>query len=306
MTRSRPAEMAAAASPEPAAGSASPSPPAAAVVRRPGTTELDPQRWLRRQRWLMRLLAIATPVLLLAAWEVSARVGVVDARFFGSPWGVAQEAVRLVEEGQLQEHLLASVGRVLGGYALGSAVGLAVGLLLGYSRILRAMFEPLLSALYVVPKLAILPILLLLFGLGELPKVLAIAIAVFFIVCLSSISAALLTPRGMVEVAESFAASRLRIFWQVVIPHSLPPVFSALRLASGIAVLMLVAVEFVNARDGLGYLIWHSWTLFLASQMYVGIVTVALFGVVFSFTVKWIGHRLAPWAPHGDIRDELG
>jgi sulfonate transport system permease protein len=275
------------------------------VTRQPGPAEANPRRWLRQQRWLERGLAISAPVALLLIWQICADQGVIDERFFGSPSAVVTDGIALIRDGELQRHLLTSTVRVLIGYAAGATAGLAAGLLLGYSRLLRATFEPLLNALYVVPKLAVLPILLLAFGIGELPKVVLIAIAVFFIVALSSLSAALLTPKGFIEVAESFNASRWRVFRQVILPNALPQVFAALRLASGMAVLMLVGVEFVNAQTGLGYLIWHSWSLFLAGQMYVGIVTVAVFGVVFSSLVKWIGQLVVPWAPRGDARDEV-
>jgi len=275
------------------------------VVRAPGPQERDPERWLRRRRWVDRSLAIGVPVVLVVAWEVAARAEWIDDRYYASPWAIADRAVTLARDGDLGRHAWASTKRVLLGFGLGASVGTVVGLVLARSRLLRAAFEPLLHALYVVPKLAILPILFLIVGIGELSKVLLIAIAVFFVVAISTFYAALLTPPGFLEVGQSFGASRWKTFRSITLPAALPQITAGWRLASGISVLMLVGAEFSNTNEGLGYLVWHSWNLFLAEQMYVGIVGIALLGVLFSGVVKWIGGRIAPWAPKGDVRDEV-
>jgi NitT/TauT family transport system permease protein/sulfonate transport system permease protein len=241
----------------------------------------------------------------MLAWQGLVQVGIVDKRYFGSPLSIADAALNMLRSGELQRHFFASMVRVLIGYTTGATAGVLVGLLLGRSRILRAAFEPLISGLYVVPKLAILPILLLVFGLGETPMVILVSLAVFFIVSLGTISATLATPSSYIEVGRSFGASEIRLFRDVIMPSALPQVIGSLRIGSGMAVLMLIAAEFVSAEVGLGYLIWHSWSVFRADQMYVGIITVSISGVLFSLLIARIGRWLAPWATYGNVQDEV-
>ncbi len=266
------------------------------VLREPGPQERDARRWQQR-RWLIeRSLAAGVPLVLLALWQAGVWAGTIDRRFFGSPVTVVQTALRLIETGTLQSHLEASVYRLLMGYGIGVAIGIPVGLVLGQIRLARAAFEPLLNALYVVPKLALLPILLLLLPGREGPLITLVAVAVFFIMAISSLAAALMTPAGYIDVARSFTASRWVMFRRVVFANALPQIFAALRLASGAAVLMLVGSEFVAASSGIGYLVWHSWSLFLADQMYVGIITIALLGVLFSALIGVLERFSVPWA----------
>ena len=274
--------------------------PVAHVVRRaPGARELDWQKHVARTRARNLILAVSVPVVLMVLWEIGARTDVIDTRFYASPSLVWDRLVSAVQDGTLQEHTIVTVRRLLLGYTLGSAAGIVVGLGLSQSAVLRAAFEPTLRGLYVIPKLALLPVLLLLFGLGETPKIAFITLGVFFIVAFSTLSAAMMIPTGYHEVADSYGFSRFQLFRWVVLPGSLPQIVAALRLASGIAVLLVVAVEFVQSNDGLGYLTWHSWELFLADRMYMGIMCISVLGVMFSGLVSLIGRWLVPWADEG-------
>lgn len=269
------------------------------LLREPGPAERNPRQFLRRRRWVERSLAVAAPVVLFGLWELAGQLGVIDVRFFPPPTQIAGDAVGLVRDGDLQSHLLISTRRVLLGFALGSFVGVVAGILLGISRLARAAFEPLLSALYTVPKLALLPLLLLIFGVGETPKILLIAITVFFFMWISTMTAIVAVPGGYREAATAFDASGYQMFRHVLLPAALPQVFVGLRLSAGVAVLVLVGAEFVQGNTGIGYLIWHSWTLFLAGRMYVGIIVVATLGVVFMGVVVQIGRWVTPWDRSG-------
>jgi sulfonate transport system permease protein len=264
------------------------------IVRTPQPR--DPAARARRRRWAERGLALVLPVLFLCAWQLAAGTRLVDPRFFGSPAAALTSAAEITADGTLPRMIWASLSRVLAGYALGAAAGVLVGLLMGQLRTVRVLLEPTVNALYVVPKIALLPILLLIFKTGELPLILLIAISVFFVVALGSLSAALALPPEFVDVARSMSASRWDVFRMVVLPGSLPAVFGALRLSAGIGVLMLVGAEFVYGDTGLGYLIWHSWSLFRADEMYVGIVTVSVLGVAFTSLIYLIEHWAIPWS----------
>lgn len=266
------------------------------VTRLPGPAETDPVAFLKRRRRIDNLLRFGVPALLILAWQLSAMVELIDERFFPAPTDIARACVDAIETGVLQEALWISVRRLLLGFALGSVVGILVGFALGVVRPLRVALDPVISALYTVPKLALLPLLLLIFGLGDMPKVLLVAMSIFFIIVISTVASIVAISESYREPARSFGASPLKTFGHVLLPAVLPEIFVSLRIAAGMAVLVLLGIEFVQGGEGLGYLIWNSWQLFLSDRMYVGIVTVALLGVVFQTIIKWIGQLVTPWA----------
>jgi ABC-type nitrate/sulfonate/bicarbonate transport system permease component len=273
------------------------------VVRfQPTPAELDPVGHHRRRRVGEVAIGIAVPAVLIALWQLAASNHWIDTRFFPSPSTIVDTADELIRSGELQDHLVISMERVAKGFVLGVATGMAVGMVMGMSRWVRAALEPLLDALYTVPKLALLPMLLMIFGAGETPKVLLIAITVFFFMWIASMAAVMSVPAGYREAVRSLGAGRWDEFRHVLFPASLPQIFVAMRVSAGVSVLVLVGVEFVQGNDGIGYLIWHSWSLFVARRMYVGIVVVALLGIVFAWLVQLVARRVVPWA----TEDELG
>lgn len=269
------------------------------VTIRPGEADRDPYGHAKRQKRQELGLAIATPLVFFAIWEVLGRTGLLDSRFFPAPSTIMVTAVEMARSGVLFSDILVSGLRIIAGFALGVVAGLAAALLLGLSRLSRAAFEPFLSALYTVPKLALLPLLLLIFGLGELPNVLLVGMTVFFLVWIQCMEAVLTIPESYKETARSFGASGWNMFWHVTWPALLPQLFIAMRIAIGTAVLVIVGVEFVQASQGIGYRIWNSWSLLQADRMYVGICTVALMGFLLSVLVRWIGRLALPWTQTG-------
>lgn len=272
------------------------------IERVPGPADRNPRRHARRQRMLEIALAIAVPVVLLALWEWGGHADWYDTRFFPRPSTVWSEGVDLVRDGTLQEEVWITTKRVLAGFALGSLVGVIAGVILGVSRLTRAAFEPTLNALYTVPKLALLPAFLLLFGTrNDNAKIVLIAVTVFFFMWISTMAAIMSVSEGYREALRSFGANHLQMLRHVLMPAALPQVFVALRLSAGVSVLTVVGIEFVTGGDGIGNLIWKSWQLFIPERTYVGIVTVALMGFVFSAIVQFVGRLLMPWAPNQKV-----
>lgn len=265
----------------------------------PGPAERDPLAWARQTRLQERTLSIATPIIFFILWELTAWMGWLDTRFFPAPSRIAQSAVEMVKSGVLQKDVIASLTRIVLGFALGTITGVIAALILGLSRLTRAALEPFLSALYTVPKLSILPLLLLIFGLGELPSILLVGMSVFFLVWITCMEAVLSVPTSYRETALSFGASSWTMFVHVTWPAILPQIFVAMRLAIGMAVLVIVGVEFVQADVGIGFRIWNSWSLFQADRMYVGICTVALLGYLLTSLIRYIGFFALPWIKRG-------
>ncbi|MFZ3475814.1 ABC transporter permease [Streptomyces sp. 4.24] len=252
-------------------------------------------RRVRRRARTAVLLGTAVPVGLLAAWECAARLAFIDPLLFPAPSRTGACAAALVASGELGGHAGATATRLFSGYALGAVAGIAAGFAMGVSRYVRAALTPLFTALYCVPKVAVLPLLLLVFGLSETPKVLAVAITVFFVLQINTLAGVSQIDPRMVETARSYGARGPRLLRAVLLPGAAPVIMTGLRTAAGLGVVVVVAVEFVASESGLGYLIWNSWTLFQPERMYAGILAVALLGTAFSLLLLAAERLVMPW-----------
>lgn len=264
----------------------------------PSTTRYAVERQQRKTRFLRRrdfLLSILTPIAFLVAWEIAAATGLIDSRVFSAPTQIFQSGFEMISDGSLFAHSWATIYRLVLGFILGATVGIGMGMLMGLWRPLRAAFGPMFTALYALPMIAILPLLLLVFGLTETPRILAIAISVFFVLQINTTAAVIQVDEGILEAARSYNARGLKLFTSILLPASLPTVVTGLRVAAGMAVTVVTAVEFVAANEGLGFLIWNSWQLFQPSVMYVGLVAVAILGAVVTFVLVWLERMVTPW-----------
>ncbi|MFE0104636.1 ABC transporter permease [Streptomyces sp. NPDC059009] len=260
----------------------------------------------RRDAWRAIGLGLALPATLLLLWQAAAQGGAIDSLVFPPPTAIASQALAMAGDGELSTHVTATLGRLLPGYALGAGAGALAGLLMGVSRTVNCLLGPLFAALYALPKIATLPLLLLVFGLTETPKVLSVALAVFFVVQINSLAGVRQIDARTVEAARSYGASGLRMARFVLLPGACPGVVTGLRTAAGLGVVTVVAVEFVASDSGLGHLIWNSWTLFQPERMYVGLVCVAALGAAFSGAIHLVGRRAMPWRAAGVRRGAVG
>lgn len=252
----------------------------------------------KKQRRLVTrdtVLSILTPVALLGLWELGARVGWIDDRVFTSPSMILQTGWSMIVDGALISHIGATIYRLLLGFAGGAIVGILVGLVTGALRPLRAALSPTFTALYALPMIAILPLLLLVFGLTETPRILAVAISVFFVLFINSSAAITQIDSRLLEAAHAYNARGLQLFRTVLFPAAIPTIATGLRVAAGMAVTVVTAVEFVASNVGLGFLIWNSWQLFQPAVMFVGLICVAIVGAVFTGLLVLLERKVAPW-----------
>lgn len=239
-----------------------------------------------------------TPILLLVVWEILSRVGILDARFFPAPSSIAETFMKMLLDGVLIEHTLMTLSRIAVGFVAGAVPGVLLGVLLGTVRPLRQLFVPIFSALLPIPKVAIFPLLLLIFGLGETSKYIIVAIGVFFYLFFNTLSGVMQTPPLYNDVARANGANPVQQWFTVSFPYALPSIFTGLRLATGGAFVIIAASEFVGSQSGLGYLIWSSWSTFAVSKMYVGIVTISVLGYAATALEGAIERRVVPWVKY--------
>ncbi|MFC0527287.1 ABC transporter permease [Phytohabitans kaempferiae] len=261
----------------------------------PGPVERDPRGYARRRRLLERGLAVAVPVVLIAVWQMLASRDVLENNYFPAPSVIVSAWGDIIANGVYPEAVGASLRRIAIGYVTGSLSALLLGLAIGSWPLLRAALEPTISALYTIPKLSILPLLLLVFGLGETTKVLLVALTCFFVVLISTIDAVHGVSHRYLDVGRSCKASFAATLWHITLPAALPQMLTGLRLASGLAVIVIVGAEFVAADAGLGFLVWNSWNLGVPEHMYVGIVSISLIGVLANLLLRGVERLLTPW-----------
>jgi len=248
------------------------------------------------------LLSVGTPIVLLAIWELAARLGWIDARLFSPPTRIIAQGAKMISTGQLWGDLIPTVLRLLSGFVIGAVAGIAVGLLMGVSRVVRAALGPMFTALYALPKIAILPLLLLIFGLTETPKVLSVAISVFFVLQINTVAGVIQIDERILEAARAYRATGWRLFRFVLLPGALPSIFTGLQVAAGTGVIVITAVEFVASNQGLGFLIWNSWQLFMPAQMYVGLIVVSLLGALLTGLIVLLERAVVPWRRANTLR----
>jgi NitT/TauT family transport system permease protein len=242
-----------------------------------------------------RLLYLISPVGLLVVWELLLRAGIGDRRFIPAPTDIAERFFLLLRSGELEWHVLVTLYRVFAGFLVGSVPAVAIGLLMAMFKPVRIFVDPLIAALFPIPKIALMPLLLLAFGFGDASKVALVAIAVFFPVVVNTYAGAANIEKIYWDVAKNYGASQAVMFTRIVFFGALPMIFAGLRIALAVSFIVLVASEFVASKTGIGYLIWNSWELLQVDTMFVGIVTVGILGLITSVLFQEIERKVIPW-----------
>lgn len=239
--------------------------------------------------------AVWSPMLALGIWEGLARGGFIDTRFFPAPSAIIVALYELAQTTQFWHDIGLSLQRMLIGFVMGAVPGLLLGLAMGLFKPVRDIFHPLVAALYPLPKIAILPLVLLMFGLGEGSKYVIVAIGAFFNMVINSSAGVLNTPKIYFDVAKNLGASRWQTYMTVALPGALSGIFTGMRLAIGVALLLLVSAEFVGADAGVGYRIWWSWSVFWVEPMYVGLFIISILGYITSNLIGLLERMFLPW-----------
>src|SRR5215831_20492164 len=209
-----------------------------------------------------RTISLLSPLILLALWEVLALQGVIDTRFFPAPHVIFASLWQMVlpsqayPTGELWYHLSISLERIVIGFLIGAVPGIIIGLAMGLFGPIRAMIQPLIDATFPIPKVALLPLFIMIFGIGEQSKYAIIATAVIYLVLINTVAGVRNIDRIYLDVGQNFRASQLMMFTDIALPGALPMIVTGIKLGSGVALLVLATAEFVGAKSGVGYVIW--------------------------------------------------
>lgn len=234
-----------------------------------------------------------TGILLL--WELVCRLNIVPPLFLPAPTAIITDGWDMISSGELLKNLMASLYRIIGGYAIGAVLGITVGLLLGFSKLADAIFTPIVYSIYPIPKIALLPLIILWFGIGEMPKVAIIALGVFFPVLINTFSGVKSVDPSLIKAAVTFGSSHTSVIRKVILPGALPTIFAGLKLAAGTALLLLVSAEMIAAQYGIGAMVLHYGNLMITTKLMAGVLILSLLGLTFNRGLQWLERKLIPW-----------
>jgi NitT/TauT family transport system permease protein len=257
----------------------------------------------RRPRWEW-LGAVVIIAACFGLWEALARAKAVSPVFFPAPTVIFRTMGRLTRSGALPVDLGMTLQRLAAGFILGAVPGVALGLAAGWSRRLRAVTDPLVAAAHPIPKIAILPLVMVILGIGETSKIALVAITAFFPMIINTMAGVRHISPIHFEVARNYGAKRLHIFRHVIFPGSLPMILTGVRLALNMALLVTIATELVSANKGLGALIWRAWQTLRVEELYAGLFVASALGIGFNGLVFWLSALLTPWRVEQDAGPE--
>jgi NitT/TauT family transport system permease protein len=239
----------------------------------------------------------------LVAWELVARFLVHNTLFLAGPVAVAQKAVELWGTGELQKNIGTSLTEFAVGFALSAVVGIGGGIVLANSRKTRQYIDPWVSMMYATPLIALGPLFILWMGVGLTAKVAIIFLTAVFPILINTVSGLTGTDPQIIEVARSFGAAPMQVYQKVRFPAALPFIIAGLRLGVARALVGIVVAEFFGARSGIGFMILSSAQTFDTASVFLGVIILAVAGVVTVEFLKWLEVRLAPWRVSAEAND---
>jgi NitT/TauT family transport system permease protein len=245
--------------------------------------------------WIVRLVSI---VVVLGAWEIFGRR--INPLFMSYPSAVFQASIGLAASGELWEALKSSMVTLTVGFVMASSVGIVIGLMIGRYRYVDAATDWIVNALYATPLIAIIPLVILWFGLGDAAKLFIVSIITVFPVLINTAAGVRNVPSQLIDVGTAFAASERQVFMKIILPAVLPYIMTGLRLGIGRAIIGMVAAEFFTALTGLGALIVKYGNQYDTASMFVPILILMGLGVGLTMMVRRIEEMFAPWRATDD------
>ncbi|HEX2941802.1 MAG TPA: ABC transporter permease subunit [Rhodopila sp.] len=243
------------------------------------------------------LIPWAMPVLILLAWQVAAQTGLLDSQVLPAPAAVGLAALHLARTGELWRDIQVSTARALAGFAIGGGIGFALGMLNGLSRLSETLTDSTLQMLRNIPHLALIPLVILWFGIGEEAKLFLVALGVFFPIYVNTLHGVRSVDRQLLEMARAYGMTERAIFWRVVFPGALPSIFVGLRYGLGIMWLTLIVAETISASSGIGFMAMNAREFMMVDVVLVSILIYALLGKLADTIARVLERTCLSWNP---------
>ncbi len=244
------------------------------------------------------LLPYLVIVLVLLGWEALVRVNGVQPIYLPAPSSILRYLLAMLLDGSLLTDLGVTFMRIMAGFLVAAATGILVGIAMGMSPLAARIIDPWIAALYPLPKISLIPLLIIWLGTGEAYKIVISAVTAFFPVAISTFAAIRQVDPGLIKAARDLGAGRRQIQTKVVIPAALPGIFAGMQLGMGVTIIMVVAAEMIggSSETGMGYVLVHSGQVMETEKVFAALLVLAVFGAVITRAQKWIDRMLAPWA----------
>lgn len=246
---------------------------------------------------LRRGLPWVVPVLILIVWEIASTSGWLSTRVLPEPLAVASAFWQLARSGELWHHVAVSTGRALAGLAVGGGLGLLLGLLTGSFRLFEALLDTTFQMVRNIPALALIPLVILWFGIDESAKLFLVSVGVFFPIYLNTFHGIRSVDKGLIEMARSYGLSGWALYRHVILPGALPSVLVGLRFSLGLMWVLLIVAETISAQAGIGYLTMNAREFLQTDVVLVGILLYALLGKLADVLAKTLERWWLRWHP---------
>lgn len=245
-----------------------------------------------------KVLPALSIVTFLVAWQLFVDIRGIPPIYLPSPTAIVRALVEMVEDGSLFYNLGATMLRIMAGFLLAAVVGIIVGIIMGMSRLFERIADPWIAALYPLPKISLIPLLIIWLGTGEAYKIVISAVTAFFPIVMSTYAGVRQVDRGLVKAAEDLGANRRQAQINVVLPASIPTIFAGLQLGMGVTIILVVAAEMIggSSTGGMGNLLIQAGQVMETEKVFAALVVLTLMGAFIIKGQQWLDRRLAPWA----------
>jgi len=250
-----------------------------------------------RKRQFEQLVPWAVPVLLILVWQFLSQIGWLSNRVLPAPTAVVQAAIQLASTGELLRNVYISAVRALIGFAIGGSIGFVFGLLNGTFRISEQLFDTSIQMLRNIPHLAMIPLVILWFGIGDQGRIFLVAIGVLFPIYINTFHGIRTTDQGLLEMGKVYGLKPWELFWQIVLPSALPSILVGVRYALGIMWLTLIVAETIAADSGIGYMAMNAREFLQTDVVVFSILLYALLGKLADSIARFLEARLLQWHP---------
>lgn len=249
---------------------------------------------MKREHMADRLITAAIALTILGSWEVAARLGWISALAFPPPTRILANFGVLWHQ-DFAAKVAITMGRFAAGALMGAIPAILLGLLVGSWQRLNRIIDPFIAAIHPIPKIVLFPLFIVIFGISEWSKLASIALTVFFPALINSAAGARSISPLYFEVLRNYGGKRAEAFWYVLLPGSAPMILSGIRIAANVGLLVTIAIEFTMTSTGIGSIIWLAWQTMRTEDLYAGVVTLSVIGIVINATLQWLLRRLTPW-----------
>jgi NitT/TauT family transport system permease protein len=249
------------------------------------------------KRYESIILGGTSVVLILGLWEAAWEARMISPLFFSGPSAVAKQMVYAWTRGNLKADLLYSGTNFILGFAAAAVAGVVVGILVGWYKTLRLLLNPTLTALYATPRVAMIPLILIWFGIGMWSKVFIVFISAFFPILVNTIGGMRAIDRDLLRAARSFCASDWQIFKTVAIPGSVPFILTGIRQGVALGLIGVVVGEMFGGSQGIGFMVAYGGQTFSTDTLFVGVVIIATAGIVLTSLAERLERRFSQWRP---------